>query len=109
MSQVGYDFASLRAAADVPSLEPSSTTMISNVRLPFSVREVRCFIVSAIISGKRSVSLYAGTMIVRSTVLGSSSLVNGSGFDGEALERYFFSESWVIIGGGDQKTRAAYN
>lgn len=103
----GYCDASCKAVEEVSSVEPSSTIRISNVRLSF--KEVRCLMVEDIIMGSRSVSLYAGTTIVKSTWLGSARGVNGSGFFGEAWDRYFFSESCVIIGAGDQRTSARYN
>ena len=70
---------------------------------------MRCSIVEAIMEGSLSVSLYDGTTTVKSTELGSESRVNGKGVFGEACDRYFFSDSRVMIGAGDQKISARYN
>lgn len=57
--------------------------------------------------GRRAVSLYAGITTVKSTVAGSASDGRGRGVVGDAWERYSFSEGWVIIGGGESRTRTA--
>jgi hypothetical protein len=44
--------------------------------------------------------------MVRSTELGSSSRPSGKGFFGEALDLKNRSDSWVTMGGGDQKDNA---
>jgi len=64
--------------------------------------------VTAIIMGSRSVSLYAGTMRDRSIVPGSLREASGSGLFGDLKHRYFFSDECVMMGGGDQKVSAAY-
>ena len=56
--------------------------------------------------GNLSLSLKAGTTIVKSTRPGSARGVNCRGFLGDACDLYFFSEGYVIMGGGDQKMRA---
>ena len=47
--------------------------------------------------------------MVKSTVLGSSRRVRGRGLVGDDLDRYFLSESWVMIASGDQSTRPVYS
>jgi hypothetical protein len=59
-------------------------------------------------TGNRSVSLNAGTTTDKSIVLGSFKDVRESGLLGDLKHLYFFSESRVMMGGGDQKTSAVY-
>lgn len=65
--------------------------------------------VSSNINGSLSFSLNAGTTTDKSVVAGSNTEGKGRGFEDDLCERYFFSESYVIIGGGDQYMRARYS
>ena len=64
--------------------------------------------VASSMAGNRSVSSKAGTMMLSSTVAGSSSLGSGKGSLRLSFERYSSSEGCVRIGGGDHRRRRRY-